>query len=195
MPTLVTVTIQSALLKAAANITAQSLAAWKSQTNTPFDWARVLEFAFFGVISAPLISLWQQKLEEKFPTQHKVNHQTSHPRVSKQPPHAKPFKRTTNSPPEVNWGNVFVKLFLDKTIGLFVTNVIFLTCMTAARLLSVTLIIREIEARIVGILKVGWKIWAPVALINFIWVPWQWRVTVASIVGFGWNIVLSLLAS
>jgi hypothetical protein len=47
MPSLVTVTIQSALLKAAANITAQTLAARKSQTNTPFDWARVLEFAFF----------------------------------------------------------------------------------------------------------------------------------------------------
>lgn len=152
-------------------------------------------------------------LEERFPTQHKVDHQISHPRVSKQPPHAKPFKRTTNSPPEVNWGNVFVKLFLDQTIGLFVTNVIFLACMTSARLLSVTLIIREIEARIVGsgtwgftlgirlisrtwlFTKVGWKIWGPVALINFIWVPWQWRVTVASSVGFGWNIVLSLLAS
>ncbi|KAJ5578944.1 hypothetical protein N7450_007811 [Penicillium hetheringtonii] len=69
MPSLVVVTIQSALLKAAANITAQTLSQWGAETHLEMDWTRVIEFAVFGLISAPLVSYWQQALEETFPTQ------------------------------------------------------------------------------------------------------------------------------
>ena len=56
MPSLVVVTIQSALLKVAANIIAQTLSQWEAETTLGIDWARVIEFALFGLISAPLIS-------------------------------------------------------------------------------------------------------------------------------------------
>ncbi|CAG8056280.1 unnamed protein product [Penicillium salamii] len=176
MPSLLAVIIQSAFLKAAANTTAQVLSQRGIEASVPIDWNRVLEFAVFGVISAPLISLWQQFLDEIFPTQYEVK--SSSEKAKSLPLH---------------WGNILLKLLLDQTIRLFVTNVAFIVCTSATRLQSIQLILREIEARIWSVLKAGWRIWPAMALINFLWVPWQWRVVVNSIVGFGWNIVLSLL--
>ncbi|CRL25848.1 Mpv17/PMP22 [Penicillium camemberti] len=167
MPSLVTIIVQSATLKAFANITAQILQQLKSPTPIPLDWNRVLEFAVFGIVSAPLISLWQRSLDETFPTQ--------------------------NS--RINWPNVLLKLLLDQTIGLFVANVVFIICTTGARLQSGTLILQEVQARIFRILLAAWKIWPAVSLVNFLWVPWHSRVVVTSLVGFGWNIILSVLSS
>ncbi|KAJ5362102.1 hypothetical protein N7541_002946 [Penicillium brevicompactum] len=176
MPSLFTIVIQSAILKAVANTTAQVLSQRGSTKPILVDWNRVLEFAVFGVITAPLISLWQQFLDEKFPSQPQNDE--------------KPTKRKSSS---LNWPNIILKLALDQTIGLFLTNVTFIVCTTGPRLQSGQLILREINNRIWGILRAGWKIWPAMALINFIWVPWQWRVVVNSVVGFGWNILLSLL--
>ncbi|OQE21033.1 hypothetical protein PENSTE_c012G08513 [Penicillium steckii] len=185
MPSLVVVTIQSALLKVAANITAQTLSQWGAETTLGIDWARVLEFALFGLISAPLISFWQQVLEETFPTQNGPIEPNPHA----QPPTQKPSQRY-----QTNWPNVIFKLVLDQTNGLCFTNIIFITCTTGARVQSIGLLFHEIETRILGILKAGWKIWPVVAFVSFLWVPLQWRVIVTSLVGFGWNIILSFLS-
>ncbi|CAI7676563.1 unnamed protein product [Penicillium pancosmium] len=56
MPSLVVVTIQSAILKAAGNITAQTLSRWGTEAPAQMDWARVVEFAVFGLVSVPLVS-------------------------------------------------------------------------------------------------------------------------------------------
>ncbi|CAG7924866.1 unnamed protein product [Penicillium olsonii] len=178
MPSLLAITIQSALLKAVANITAQIVGQRSLAVAVPIDWNRVVEFAVFGVISAPLISFWQQFLEETFPTQSSTE----------------PSSQKTGTV-RLNWTNIILKLTLDQTIGLFVTNAAFIVCTSATRFQSGQLILREVDARIWSIVKAGWKIWPAMALINFIWVPWQWRVVVNSIVGFGWNIVLSLLST
>lgn len=185
MPSLVVVTIQSALLKAAANITAQTLSQWGAETHLEMDWTRVIEFAVFGLISAPLVSYWQQALEETFPTQ-------NGPIDSN--PHAQTPTQKTTQQYRVNWTNIILKLALDQTVGLCFTNIIFITCTTGARVQSMSLLSHEIQTRISGILRAGWKIWPVVAFVNFLWVPWQWRVIVTSIVGFGWNIILSFLS-
>jgi hypothetical protein len=181
----VVVTIQSAILKTAANITAQTLSQWGTEAPAEMDWARVVEFAVFGLVSAPLVSLWQSVLEETFPTQNGVGEPN---------PHVRSSTRKTDQQYRVNWYNVVLKLLLDQTIGLCFTNVVFITCTTGARLQSTGLLAREIEARIVGIMKAGWRIWPLVALVNFLCVPLQWRVVVTSIIGFGWNIILSFLS-
>lgn len=176
MPSLITVVVQSALLKAIANTTAQILSQRGSSAPVLIDWNRVLEFAVFGIISAPLISLWQQFLEETLPSQNEIEPKTTRGKAS-----------------PLNWSNIILKLALDQTIGLFITNIAFIVCTTAPRLESGHLILLEVDTRIWGIMRAGWKIWPAMALINFIWVPWQWRVVVNSVVGFGWNILLSLL--
>ncbi|KAF4765815.1 hypothetical protein HAV15_003147 [Penicillium sp. str.  len=178
MPSLVTIIAQSATLKAFANITAQILQQLKSPTPISLDWNRVLEFAVFGIVSAPLISLWQRSLDETFPTQVAVQSQKRNEKNSR-----------------IDWPNVLFKLLLDQTIGLFVANVVFIICTTGARLQSGTLILQEVQARIFRILLAAWKIWPAVSLVNFLWVPWHSRVVVTSLVGFGWNIILSVLSS
>lgn len=185
MPSLTTVTIQSAILKAAANLTAQALSHRGAEAAPGIDWARIFEFAIFGLVSAPLVSIWQRALEETFPTQNgAMDSRNPHAESSTQP----------NQKYQVNWLNVIVKLLLDQTIGLSFTNIIFITCTTGARLQSMALLSNEIKIRIAGILKAGWRIWPVVSLINFLWIPWEWRVVVTSVVGFGWSIVLSFLS-
>lgn len=184
MPSLITVTIQSAILKSAANIAAQALSQQGTETAPKIDWARIFGFAIFGLVSAPLVSIWQRALEETFPTQNGA--------IDPRSPHGRSYTQP-NQKYQVNWLNVILKLLLDQTIGLAFTNIIFITCTTGAKLQSTSLLSHEIKTRLPGILKAGWRIWPAVSFINFLWVPWQWRVVVTSVVGFGWNIVLSFL--
>jgi hypothetical protein len=191
MPSLTTVTIQSALLKSAANLTVQAVARWNSSALTPFDWARVAEFASFGIVSAPLASYWQIFLEETLPSQKKS------PEDQNTTPKNLAQKTTQGSKPSrnhLNWSNIMAKLILDQTIGQLIINVAFLVCTRGRRLASFVLLLREIQTSIPGIIWASWKIWPVVALVNFIWVPVDWRVVVASVVGFGWNIFLSILS-
>lgn len=183
MPSLVIIIIQSAVLKAAANLTAQALSRWGAEAAPGIDWARAFEFAIFGLVSAPLVSIWQRALEETFPTQNGSGS-----------PHA-PSAQGTKHQRQINWFHVILKLLIDQTIGLCFTNIIFITCTTGASLQSTSLLLHEIQTRIFGILKAGWRIWPVVSLANFLWVPWQWRVVVTSVVGFGWNIILSFLSN
>ncbi|KIW28709.1 uncharacterized protein PV07_08347 [Cladophialophora immunda] len=195
MPSIVSVTIQSAILKAAANLTAQTLTSWDTQSPAPVNWTRVVEFAVFGIVSAPLASLWQQFLEDSFPGQYKVDPGDSRTDLTndtiKNPAEAGEKAQRT---PGLNWRNIFIKLILDQTIGQILINVTFLICTNSARLQNWSSLVEEIQLRISGIIWASWKVWPWVAVVNFIWVPVEWRVLLASLVGFGWNIFLSILS-
>ncbi|EXJ87772.1 hypothetical protein A1O1_04699 [Capronia coronata CBS 617.96] len=198
MPSLTTVTIQSALLKSAANLTAQVAARWNSPAaaGTPVDWTRVAEFAVFGLVQAPIVSMWQVFLEDNFPSQRASGQRqgrvtTTQPgeaAQSEQP--TKDIKKTTN----LNWANILTKLVVDQTIGQLIMALTFLVCTRGARLGGLAPLREEIRTQILGIVWASWKIWPWVALINFIWIPVEWRVVVASVVGFGWNVFLSILS-
>ena len=193
MPSITSVAIQSAILKAAANLTAQTLTHWNTQSSTTYDWTRVAEFAAFGIVSAPLATAWQRLLEDNFPSQQRAGSGDEPPKaaIGTAEKHDKSTAET-KSQRQLNWSNIIIKLLLDQTIGQFLINVTFLLCTNGARIQSWGLLFEEIQARIFGIIWASWKLWPWVALINFIWVPVQWRVLVASLVGFGWNIFLSL---
>jgi hypothetical protein len=199
MPSITTVAVQSAILKAAANLTAQTLTRWNTQSSSPFDWARVAEFAAFGIVSAPLASAWQRLLEDRFPSQQQHRHaldeqsrSTVAQNQEKSTSHTRPPPPPQSPPSRLNWANILIKLLLDQTVGQFLINVTFLICTNGARIQSWSLLVEEIRARIFGIVWASWTLWPWVALVNFIWVPVQWRVLVASLVGFGWNIFLSI---
>ncbi|ETI29392.1 hypothetical protein G647_01845 [Cladophialophora carrionii CBS 160.54] len=191
MPSITTVAVQSAILKAAANLTAQTLTRWDPQSSSPspYDWTRVAEFAAFGVVSAPLASAWQRLLEDGFPSQrqHRRRSMTQESVADKDE-----TENSTKATARLSWGNILIKLLLDQTIGQFLINVTFLVCTNGARIESWSALAGEIYGRIFGIIWASWKLWPWVALVNFIWVPVQWRVLVGSLVGFGWNIFLSI---
>ncbi|OAP58803.1 hypothetical protein AYL99_06100 [Fonsecaea erecta] len=188
MPSIVSVTIQSAILKATANLTAQTLTLRNIQSPAPIDWTRVIEFAVFGIVSAPLASVWQQFLEESFPSQQKLSPRNS----SSDPVEVKEEGKKSRMRGGLDWRSIVIKLILDQTIGQFLINITFLICTNGTRLGNWSSLIGEIQSRILAIVWASWKVWPWVAVVNFIWVPVEWRVLVASLVGFGWNIFLSI---
>ncbi|KAL4789425.1 hypothetical protein BDV19DRAFT_383134 [Aspergillus venezuelensis] len=152
-----TVVMQSALLKSAANFTAQCARIWTTLglSFQALDWQFV------------------QSLEEAF---------TTKPQLS----------ASSDKAPRTAWHNVFFKLALDQTVGLFIMDFIFLVCTNAIRLSDRRLISLEVNGKIWSIIRNAWKIWPACSLVNFLWVPVESRVLVASLVGFGWNIFLAL---
>ncbi|KAL1873431.1 hypothetical protein VTK73DRAFT_976 [Phialemonium thermophilum] len=183
--------VQSALLKTAANITAQLVAGWRGGYPVPIDWQRVAEFAAFGCIQGLLNTWWQYFLEDSFPTY------TTQGRPSHDPRQASKKKETSsngNDKPGIAWSNVFFKLLLDQTLGLLMMNTVFLLCTHVLRSPNTFSVMQVVRKEIWQILLAAWKVWPAVALCNFLWVPVEFRVTVASCVGFGWNMFLTFFS-
>ncbi|CEL04965.1 hypothetical protein ASPCAL06087 [Aspergillus calidoustus] len=174
------VVLQSSLLKSAANLTAQLSRQYTDPAaDAVINWQSVAEFAMFGLIQAHLNCHWQQFLEDSFPTHRRTKSLTATGEKAEKP----------------IWRNVFAKLLLDQTLGLLVMNTIFLICTNPVVHFSTrpALILAEVNARIWTLIRNAWKIWPACALGNFLWVPVESRVLVASCVGFGWNIFLALV--
>lgn len=176
--------VQSALLKVGANLTAQVAARWTQDglSSLDPDWQRVAEFAVFGVIQAHMNYYWQHALEDAFPTRDQSTKRDGH------------GNKSSVHNGGIKWLNVISKLILDQTVGLFIMNTAFLVCMNAARLQDANLVLQVVRADIIRIIRAAWKIWPFVSVINFLWVPVESRVLVASCVGFGWNMFLAYLA-
>ncbi|KAH7354230.1 hypothetical protein B0T11DRAFT_357557 [Plectosphaerella cucumerina] len=176
--------VQSAALKSLANIVAQLAARWHDPVPQPLDWQRLVEFAIFGLIQAQLNTHWQRFLEDLFPTRS--------PQLNKTVDKKSNLPPSSSSTSSISWPNVIGKLLLDQTVGLFIMNTVFLVCVNAVRLQSVTLIYEAVLDRIFGVIRAAWKLWPWVSLVNFLCVPVEKRVLVASCVGFGWNMYLAL---
>ncbi|KAK9235046.1 hypothetical protein V1525DRAFT_19685 [Lipomyces kononenkoae] len=208
-PSIISATIQSAVLKAASSFCAQLLSQCKRDSGTmTIDIQRIVLFAIFGIVSAPLISWWQQVLEELFPTYASTDEATKTVRGSE--PNEKTTQQWTistsnatkwanisnwGSSRKIKWYNVAIKLVLDQTIGQIVVNTTFVIIMRYQQWESATLLLRDIQSSVWTIVRASWKLWPWVALVNFLFVPPSSRVVLVSIIGFGWNIFLSFLSS
>ncbi|KAE8159196.1 hypothetical protein BDV40DRAFT_314784 [Aspergillus tamarii] len=168
--------VQSAILKSAANLTAQLFHYSANATAPTLDWKAVIEFAIFGLIQAQVNCHWQEFLEGLFPSYSAC---------------AQPAERTTASQRNIQWRNIFYKILLDQTIGLFLMNTIFLVCTHFKQSRSASVLMAEVNRKIWPLILNAWKVWPACSLCNFIWVPVESRVLVASCVGFGWNIFLA----
>jgi protein Mpv17 len=220
MPTLLSVAIQNTFIKASANLTAQLAAQWHSDNPPPLDRQRILEFAAFGFVGALVGFKWHGFLEDTFPTREAGS---GLPRIVIVSPvthtHDKdiplqPIKGNSNVPgavadassdlpvggrapppgPGIRWRNVWAKLVADQTVGLSFMITIFLFITNVARQPSLGDVLAVIHAKLFGLVLAGWHIWPAVAIVNFLWVPVRWRVLVGSVVGFGWNIFLSIVS-
>ncbi|KNG83832.1 peroxisomal membrane protein 2, pxmp2 [Aspergillus nomiae NRRL 13137] len=164
--------VQSAILKSAANLTAQLFRYSTNPTAQPLDWKAVVEFAIFGLIQAQVNCHWQEFLEDVFPSYSAAD-------------------KTTALQETIQWRNIVYKIILDQTIGLFIMNTIFLVCTNFTRLTSASVLLAEVNRKVWPLIVNAWKVWPACSLCNFLWVPVESRVFVASCVGFGWNIFLA----
>lgn len=101
---------------------------------------------------------------------------------------------SSSSGPGIRWRNVWAKLVADQTVGLSFMITIFLFITNVARQPSLADVAAVIHDKLFGLVLAGWHIWPAVAIVNFLWVPVRWRVLVGSVVGFGWNIFLSIVS-
>ncbi|KAI1248944.1 hypothetical protein MGN70_010147 [Eutypa lata] len=67
MPSMLATACQNAVLKGAANLTAQVTANWHATDYVPIDRQRILEFAIYGFVGANINYVWQEFLEKTFP--------------------------------------------------------------------------------------------------------------------------------
>ncbi|KAL4904001.1 hypothetical protein BDW74DRAFT_179091 [Aspergillus multicolor] len=190
MPTHGSVILQSTLLKTAANLAAQVTELWSPHhlTTKEIDWQSVVEFAVCGVLQAEIGWHWQNFLEEILPTydvKSKVttrddkmddhDHEQEHDFENEKHYHS---QREKQSRPTY-WFNIAVKLFMDQTVGSYAMNMIFLLCTMVARVPSLDVLIAQLSAGIWPLILNAWKVWPACALVNFLWVPVDWRVLVA----------------
>lgn len=182
MPTIFQTTVQSTLLKVSANIVAQVASRVKDNEPVSIDFERAALFAAVGLVVTPLNALWQEWLEYLFPSQHYV--ETQHPATDGNGPVAK-----------LDWKNILTKLIIDQTIGTAWISASFLIVTKWPRCESTLLLLAEIRTNIWTLVKASWTVWPWVALVNFIFIPVSWRVLVGSLVGFGWNIFLSIMST
>lgn len=208
--------LQNTCIKAAANLTAQLAARWHAEgTPEPLDKQRILEFAFFGFIGALIGYEWHHALERHFPTRTRAFKQrrpAAGDNLEKgRDPEEKPAvpessggnggggggsgSGSSSGDLRINYRNVAAKLVLDQTISLSLMITLFLVVTNILRLPTLALVFGVVRRKLWGLLCAGWTIWPAVGLVNFIWVPVRSRVLVASCVGFGWNIFLSVMAA
>ncbi|KAK8051642.1 hypothetical protein PG993_003027 [Apiospora rasikravindrae] len=215
MPSLLATALQNTCIKAAANLTAQLASRWHAEgTPEPLDKQRILEFAFFGFIGALIGYEWHHGLERHFPTRTRTFKRRHRPTASDnlekgRDPEEKPAVPGAASGSssssnggggssgdlKINYRNVAAKLLLDQTISLSLMITLFLIVTNILRLPTLALVFGVVRRKLWGLLRAGWTIWPAVGLVNFLWVPVRSRVLVASCVGFGWNIFLSIMAA
>ncbi|KAK7958676.1 hypothetical protein PG988_013524 [Apiospora saccharicola] len=216
MPSMLATALQNTCIKAAANLTAQLASRWHAEgTPEPLDKQRILEFAFFGFIGALIGYEWHHGLERHFPTRTRTFKQrVAGDNLEKgRDPEEKPAVPESSGGNgggggggsgsgsgssgdlKISYRNVAAKLVLDQTISLSLMITLFLIITNILRLPTLALVFGVVRRKLWGLLRAGWTIWPAVGLVNFIWVPVRSRVLVASCVGFGWNIFLSVMAA
>lgn len=210
MPSMLATALQNTCIKAAANLTAQLASRWHAEgTPEPLDKQRILEFAFFGFIGALIGYEWHHGLERHFPTRTRTFKQrrpAAGDNLEKgRDPEEKPAvpesggggsgSGSSGGDLKISYRNVAAKLVLDQTISLSLMITLFLIITNILRLPTLALVFGVVRRKLWGLLRAGWTIWPAVGLVNFIWVPVRSRVLVASCVGFGWNIFLSVMAA
>ncbi|RDW84215.1 Mpv17/PMP22 family protein [Aspergillus mulundensis] len=200
MPTHASVILQSTLLKTAANLAAQIAELWSRHrlSSKRIDWQSVAEFAVCGVIQAEIGWHWQNFLEDILPTYDMrtstKNDEYDYDDESDYEYQNEKLHRLQRQSRLTYWFNILVKLVMDQTIGSYAMNIVFLLCTLVARVPSVNVLVARLSSGIWPLILNAWKVWPACSLVNFLWVPVDWRVLVASVVGFAWNVFLSLWA-
>ncbi|KAL8387461.1 hypothetical protein RB595_009887 [Gaeumannomyces hyphopodioides] len=125
---IITATIQSTVLAATSNLIAQALGAYKGNEPFVLDWVPLFQFALYAVLSTPPNFLWQELLEQTFPSSG-----PSSPSPAAVAPNGKQQQKQQQPKPKeggggggkLSVGNTVAKLALDQTVGAALNTVMF----------------------------------------------------------------------
>ncbi|KAI9887911.1 MAG: hypothetical protein M1823_000300 [Watsoniomyces obsoletus] len=96
---------------------------------------------------------------------------------------------------KLNVRNTLIKVFLDQSLGAAVNTVAFIATMGSLRGQSRVEVFEAVARDFWPVTKAGLKVWPLVSALNFTVVPLHNRIVVASLVGVGWGVYLSLVAA
>ncbi|KAI9831494.1 MAG: hypothetical protein M1826_003384 [Phylliscum demangeonii] len=206
LPTIVTSTLQAALLSATSNLLAQLLTLYQTHSRATsgaapprrrIDPAPIVQFVVFTLVSCPPNILWQEWLELALPGRRVGTAGVGvGVGVGKQ---LVVGQRSSSSAAGLHVGNTLAKVVLDQTLGAAVNTLAFVAFMAALQagggMGKGTVVAAAVRKDFWPIMRAGWRLWPLVSLLNFTLVPVHRRVLVASAVGVGWGVYLSLVAA
>ncbi|KAF2116803.1 hypothetical protein BDV96DRAFT_611982 [Lophiotrema nucula] len=189
---MVSQTLQGATLSSISNVIAQGISAYKD--NVPFSLhvAPILKFAIFSIISNPPNIIWQNFLEDLFPTNVAIARPPSEKANGKPKSSASPRTRKSTQ-------NILIKFMLDQTFGAVLNTLMFLAFIgyvnapAGGKASAWDNVALETREKFWPMIYDGWKLWPAFSLISFLWIPVDKRIVAGCLVGMGWNIYLSLL--
>lgn len=213
---IITATIQSTVLAATSNLIAQALGAYKSNEPFVLDWVPLFQFALYAIVSTPPNFLWQELLEQTFPSSG-----SSSPNGKQQ---QKQQPKSKDEPGKLSVGNTVAKLALDQTVGAALNTVmfsVFLHSVQAAmahrpaspadslaflaggpgRAIDYSAVRWDdvwarAAAEFVPLLVASWRLWPLVSLVNFAFVrSVATRNLVGGLAGVGWGVYVSMFAA
>ncbi|KAM6523632.1 Protein transport protein yif1 [Fusarium solani] len=204
---MLTAALQNATLGAFANVLAQLITAYRTESDVAIDWIPVFQFLLFNLICTPPNFMWQDFLETTFPAHPK-------PKSSKE----------KNTKPKLSVRNTAIKFLLDQTVGAALNTLLFSTYVHSFRLaLHPVPVITSIPKTVVfltspGALNfsrvdwptvwaaaqdefvpfvvAGWKLWPAVSLVNFAAIKTvEGRNLVGALAGVAWGVYVSLVSA
>ncbi|EEU46855.1 uncharacterized protein NECHADRAFT_67285 [Fusarium vanettenii 77-13-4] len=204
---MLTAALQNATLGAFANVLAQLITAYRTESDVAIDWIPVFQFLLFNLICTPPNFMWQDFLETTFPAHPK-------PQSSKE--------KTTK--PKFSVRNTAIKFILDQTVGAALNTLLFSTYVHSFRLaLHPVPVITSLPKTVVfltspGALNfsrvdwptvwaaaqnefvpfvvAGWKLWPAVSLVNFAAIKTvEGRNLVGALAGVAWGVYVSLISA
>ncbi|PSN63801.1 hypothetical protein BS50DRAFT_590814 [Corynespora cassiicola Philippines] len=190
MSAMISQTLQGAVLSITSNIIAQAITSYKEDTPLTLDTSLIIKFAIFSIVSNPPNIVWQNFLEDLFPT----NVSTA--------PHPKRDDDKAKQKPETQMSktNVLIKFILDQTFGAVLNTLMFVVYMgyvnapTGGNLGGAwDNVLRETREKFWPMIIDGYKFWPAVSLVSFLWIPVDKRIVFGCSVGVIWGIYLSLM--
>ncbi|KAH8907451.1 hypothetical protein BR93DRAFT_926491 [Coniochaeta sp. PMI_546] len=219
LPPIVQVTLQSSVTGAVSNILAQVITA--HQNNTPFtiDWVPVFQFFLFAIVSTPPNFLWQEFMEQTFPSAHPEPTNDAIAAAA-----ANDDKALDTAPalvePKLNIRNTVIKTLLDQTVGAAVNTVMYSMFMHPLRAAMAHHMpgyefvyaggkgifdygavdwehaVATSKAEFWPLIKASWAFWPFVSVLNFAVIKdVPTRSLVGNLAGVAWGVYVSLFAS
>ncbi|KAF1991577.1 hypothetical protein K402DRAFT_388976 [Aulographum hederae CBS 113979] len=208
---IVKATLQAVVLSATSNILAQVISAYRTNTTPQFDLKPILQFVVYTILNTPPNFLWQQWLEEAYPSSKPspdAHSQSSAPQTAVEKDSGQGLttedvkikamqakEKAKEKSQGINWHSAAMKFMLDQTVGALANTVMFIAGIGMLKGHNGSQIFGAIQNDFVPIWLAGCKLWPAVSVLSFTVIPADQRILFGNIVGVAWGIYLSLMAA
>jgi protein Mpv17 len=143
-------------------------------------------FIILAIITTPPNFLFQKYLEDTYPTKEPRRREEK----LKDSDDSREKEKEKEAP--VSLTNTAIKFVLDQSIGCWTNTLFFIVAMGIFKGQGLGQILSIIENDFWSMVVAGYKLWPMVCLLNLLVVPFEYRMIVGNLAGFGWGVYVSL---